>query len=293
MKLIVIVGPTASGKTALAIELAKKFNGEIVSADSRQVYRGMDIGTAKEKDFPQYLIDVINPDEVMSVAGYKEKAIQAIRDIASRGTIPFLVGGTAQYIYTIVDNWQIPNVPPQLKIRKELETKSLEELQAMLKERDPEAFIFVDAKNKRRLIRALEVITATGEPFSAQRKKGTAQFDALLIGIDAPRDELNRRIDRRVDEMMQSGLESEVRRLTDRYGHDAQGMSGIGYRQFRGYIEGKESLEDAVARLKHDTRDVAKRQMAWFRRDKRIRWVSDIQKAQTYIHNFLYGECGW
>ncbi|MEK7623433.1 MAG: tRNA (adenosine(37)-N6)-dimethylallyltransferase MiaA, partial [Patescibacteria group bacterium] len=191
VKLIVLVGPTASGKTAWAIGLVKKFGAEIISADSRQVYRGMDIGTAKDKSYPQHLVDIIDPDETLGVAEYKKLAIQAIGDIASQGKAPFLVGGTAQYIYAVVDNWEIPAVVPQPEIRRELEAKSLEELQALLKEKDPEAFGFVDIKNKRRVVRALEVVMASGELFSKQRRRGESLFDTLFIGIDVPREELN------------------------------------------------------------------------------------------------------
>lgn len=283
IKLVVIAGPTASGKTAWAIECAKQFNGEIVSADSRQIYTEMDIGTAKDRSFPQHLIDIVDPDERISVSEYKTLAIQAIDDIASRGKVPFLVGGTAQYMYALVDNWEIPSVPPQPKIRTALEAKTLGELQVELQEKDPEAVAFVDMKNKRRLVRALEVVIATGKPFSAQRKKGEPLFDALLLGIDVPRDELNRRIDARVDAMMEAGLLEEVKRLAKKYSWDAPGMNGIGYRQFRLYTEGKETLAQAVARLKHDTKDVAKRQMTWFLRDKRIQWFSDIADAEKII----------
>ena len=197
-KIIVLLGPTASGKTAWAEQLAKRFNGEIISADSRQVYRGMDIGTAKDKSVPQHLIDIIDPDETMSVAEYKVMAIRTIRDIAERGKIPFFVGGTAQYIYAVVDNWIIPAAPPNANIRKDLEARSREDLEAMLREKDPNALSFVDVKNKRRLVRALEVVLKTGELFSKQRQKGPSLFDALLLGIEIERTELNHRIDARV-----------------------------------------------------------------------------------------------
>ena len=287
MKLIVIVGPTASGKTAWAVELAKRFDGEIVSADSRQVYRGMDIGTAKEKDIHQHLVDIVNPGEIMNVSQYKALAIEKIRGISSCGKIPFLVGGTAQYIYAVVDNWEIPSVPPQAGLREALEKKTLPELLSLLKGKDPEGYGLVDKKNKRRVIRALEVVITSGEPFSKQRRKGQPLFDVMPIGIEVPREELNRRIDVRVDRMMDQGLIAEVRKLTVEYGWDAPGMNGIGYRQFKAYTEGGERLEDAVLRLKHDTRDVAKRQMTWFRRDKRTQWARRLEEAEKSIQSFL------
>lgn len=289
-KLIVIVGPTASGKTAWAIEIAKKFNGEIISADSRQVYRCMDIGTAKDKGFPHHLTDVINPDEVVSAAVFKGMALCAIGEIVSRGKVPILVGGTAQYIYALVDNWEIPEVPPQPDIREELSAMTLEELIQLLGEKDPEALRIVDTKNKRRVIRALEVVIATNKPFSEQRKKGKPSFDTLLVGIDIPREELNRRIDERTERMMAQGLESEVRRLAVQYSWEAPGMNAIGYREFRAYTEGKETLDQSVFRLKRDTRDVAKRQMTWFRRDRRVHWFQDYQDAEKVVQTFLLSQ---
>jgi tRNA dimethylallyltransferase len=286
-KLVILLGPTASGKTAWGIALAKRFNGEIISADSRQVYRGMDIGTAKDTSFPQHLIDIIDPNTTMSVAEYKALAVQKIHDIASQDKVPFLVGGTAQYLYALVDNWDIPEVPPQKDIRTVLEAKSLAVLQAELQKKDPDALLFLDPKNKRRLVRALEVIAATGQPFSKQRKKSPPLFDMLLLGIDVPREELNRRIDTRVDDMIRQGLVDEVRQLAARYGWDAPGMNGIGYRQFKEYTEGKEILAEAIFRLKHDTRDVAKRQMTWFRKDKNIHWLHTIRDAESFVQSFL------
>ena len=246
---------------------------------------GVWILNGEDKSYPQHLVDIIDPDETLGVAEYKKLAIQAIGDIASQGKAPFLVGGTAQYIYAVVDNWEIPAVVPQPEIRRELEAKSLEELQALLKEKDPEAFGFVDIKNKRRVVRALEVVMASGELFSKQRRRGESLFDTLFIGIDVPREELNKRIDSRVDLMVQGGLmpKSEVWSPS---GWSAPGMNGIGYRQFKSYTEGTETLEDATLRLKHDTRDVAKRQMTWFRRDKRIQWCKEVSEAKSLIKNF-------
>lgn len=287
-KLVVLLGPTASGKTAWAAALAKEFFGEIISADSRQVYRDMDIGTAKDKSVPQHLLDIINPDQGMSVAEYKKLAIEKIRDVAARGRMPFLVGGTAQYIYAVVDNWEIPAVPPQALLREELEEKTITELLLLLREKDPRSHASVDKKNKRRVVRALEVTIASGKPFSEQRQKGEPLFETLQIGIDVPRGELHRRIDDRVDAMLNAGLVAECRALAARYGWDAPGMNGIGYRQFRLYTEGKETLDGAIARLKHDTKDVAKRQMTWFRRDRRIHWVIRVEEAVVLIKDFFH-----
>ncbi|MFA5937248.1 MAG: tRNA (adenosine(37)-N6)-dimethylallyltransferase MiaA [Candidatus Paceibacterota bacterium] len=290
-KVIFVVGPTASGKTDMGIALARTFGGEVISADSRQIYRDMAIGTAKPADvggIPHHLFDIVNPDEVFTLAEFQERALSLVRDIAARGRVPFVVGGTALYVYALVDHWDIPKVPPQAELRNTLDALPLESLQQMLREKDPDAVAFVDQKNKRRLIRALEVTIAGGTPFSAARRAGEPVIDSLLLGMDVPRETLNARIDARVDAMMAAGLEAEVRRLEAAYGWDAPAMNGIGYRQFRRYTEEKETLADAVARLKHDTRDVAKRQMTWFRRDKRIRWIGTAEDAERAIKEFLH-----
>lgn len=299
-KLIVILGPTASGKTEIALKLAKKFSGEIISADSRQIYRGMDIGTAKPrqkrvpKTIPHYLIDVINPSQKFSVARYKNLALKAIKDVLRRGKRPFLVGGTGLYIQSVVDNIYFPKVRPNKKLREKLERKTEENLFEIYKNLDPEGAKFIDKKNKRRLIRAIEVCKATGEPFSKQRKKGEPLFDALQIGISLPPEELKKRIGHRVKAMIKAGLEKEIRNLVKKYGFKNYSLQTIGYEEWLPYIKNKphkplsKDEKSAVKKaIELNTFKFAKRQMTWFKKDKRICWVKDYKEAENLINNFL------
>jgi tRNA dimethylallyltransferase len=294
-RILVIVGPTASGKTALAIALAKKFDGEIVSADSRQIYRGMDIGTAKPtktelREIPHHLIDIANPDEDYTVTDYKRDAIAAINDIAARGRLPILVGGTGLYIKAVVENLDVPEVKadPALRARIEDEIKNegLELVFEKLVVLDPEAAYVVDPKNPRRVVRALEVAIATGEPFTAQRKKSATLFDALALGINPPAEILRERIDRRVDAMMNDGLVEEVATIIKKYGHAAAAFDAIGYREIIAYLNGDWSLAEAVAVMKLNTWRYAKRQMTWFRKDKTIHWITSEQERVDLVERF-------
>lgn len=297
-KIIVIVGPTASGKTALSLALAKKYNGEIVSADSRQVYRGMDIGTAKvPKDnndgeyFVQgvrhHLIDIVNPDEEFALAHYKKLAFEAIDDILSRGKLPIIVGGTGLYVWAIVDNLDIPAVAPNLAWRAEWTKKSLPELVSALKKADPLSAEKIDLKNPRRVLRALEVALSSSEPFIKKQKKFAPKYDALQIGLNVERDELINRINTRVDEQIKDGLVNEVTVLAKKYPGILPAMSGIGYKQIGYYLRGEMSLDEAKEEIKKATRQYAKRQMTWFRRDKRIQWVNTFEEADLSVKNFL------
>ncbi len=301
--LIVILGPTASGKTVLSISLAKKFNGEIVSADSRQVYRGMDIGTAKARveqqmeiggtmqniiqGIPHYLIDIVNPDEEFMLQSYKQTAIGIINDIQSHGKLPFLVGGTGLYISAVVDNLEIPKVSPNQTLRQKLEMKSNEELFQDLKRVDHLIAETIDRNNKRRLVRALEVCIVTGRSFSSQRNKGKPLFDVLQIGIMLSKDELYRRIEERTEEQIGMGLEDEVRELKNRYGCDISPMQGFVYREMCEYLEEKISLGEAVKKIKSQNKKYAKRQMTWFKRDTRIHWITKTKEAEKLIKQFL------
>ncbi|OGL79815.1 tRNA (adenosine(37)-N6)-dimethylallyltransferase MiaA [Candidatus Uhrbacteria bacterium RIFCSPHIGHO2_12_FULL_57_11] len=297
-KLIVVIGPTASGKTALGIRLAKKYGGEVVSADSRQVYRGMDIGTAKPvcgvqrgrcsvEGVRHHLIDVVDPDEQFSVADWKQMALEATRGIIRRGHLPIVVGGTGLYIQSVVDNIEPPRIAANPTLRATLESKSLPELQRMLKRYDPDAAKRIDIKNPRRIIRALEVAIMTGQPFLSQRKKGKPLFDVLEIGINVSRSGLYRRIDERVDEQIRAGLVEEVRGLVARYGPDLSALTAIGYRQIILHLNEKMTLDRAVERIKFDTHAYARRQMTWFRRDKRIRWIHNSEEAEPLAVEFL------
>lgn len=302
-KLIVLLGPTASGKTSWSLQIAKDIDAEIVSADSRQIYKKMDIGTAKAggdwrwrnfkktyvvDDVSHYLMDFLNPGKTFNVAEFRDQAVKHIKQIHKQGKVPMLVGGTGLYISSIIDNYEIPRVPPNKKLRSSLEEKTNDELVHLLKNLDPVSAKKLDVRNKRRLIRALEVTIFTGKPFSEQQVKRDPLFDTLILGIDVPRPILYDRIDHRVDEMMQEGLEKEVRALVrQKYSWELPSMQGIGYRQFRPYLEGKASLDEVVDLLKRDSRRFARRQMTWFRRNKNIVWVKTLKDAQKHITSFL------
>lgn len=295
-KLIVVVGPTASGKSALAIQLAKKLNGEIISADSRQIYRGMDIGTAKPTQekmtiVPHHLIDIKNPDQNYTVAEYKRDALKTIKKIITKGRLPVLVGGTGLYVKTIIDNLEIPRVKPDLKLRQNLELRiknyGLKSVYDELINLDPEAAYIVDPNNPRRVIRALEIVLKTKKPFLDQRKAGKPLFDFLEIGISIPRKKLNNLINKRVDLMIKNGLIEEVKNLVKKYGAEFQSFDAIGYREIIDYFDKKISLQEAIELMKRNTRNYAKRQMTWFRKDKRIHWIKNQKEVERLIKKFL------
>jgi len=295
-KIIAIVGPTASGKTSLSITLAKELGGEIVSADSRQIYRGMNIGTAKpSRDelalVPHHMIDVKNPSEEYSVADYKRDALAAINDIITRGKLPIIAGGTGLYIKAVIENLDIPAIKadPALrtKLEQEIKEKGLDALFKRLVALDPEAAYIVDPKNPRRVVRALEVAITTGKPFTAQRITGEPPFNSLTIGLDIAPEILRERIDRRIDEMMSDGLEEEVRELIKKYGANETAFDAIGYREIIGYLKSASSLPDAITAMKMNTWHYAKRQMTWFKKDKTIRWIKNPEEAITIAKDFL------
>jgi tRNA dimethylallyltransferase len=274
--LLVIVGPTAVGKTALAVALARALGGEIVSADSRQVYRGMDIGTAKPSAAERaaaahHLIDVVDPHEAFSLALYQDLATAAITAIAARGRLPLLVGGTGQYLAALLEGWQIPRVAPQPGLRAALEHEAAQQGATALHTRlaliDPAAAAGILPTNVRRVIRALEVHALTGRPISAQQQKQPPPYRTKTLWLTRPPTELYDRIDARVDAMLANGLPAEVRGLLERgYGWELPAMSGLGYREFQPYFAGQATLDDAITRLKFDTHAFARRQPGWFRR---------------------------
>ncbi|OGH88338.1 MAG: tRNA (adenosine(37)-N6)-dimethylallyltransferase MiaA [Candidatus Magasanikbacteria bacterium RIFOXYC2_FULL_42_28] len=324
-KIIAILGPTASGKTDVGIFLAKKFNGEVVSFDSRQIYKNMDIGTAKPPGSPgngvyivegisHHLINTVDPDQDYSLADFKADAINAIDDILARGKLPILVGGTGLYFWAVIDNLDIPKVVPDKTLRKELEKLSLTEMVKMLRTKDPDSAEVIDLKNPRRVLRAVEVALA-GESFVKQQKKGKQLYDCLQIGLNWPREELYERINARVDEQIKDGLVGEteglVREILKHDSHAAShgvqddserlprfarndiwalpSMSGIGYRQMGYYLRGEMTLDEVIEILKRDTRRYAKRQLTWFKRDQRINWVerNDNRMAGDLVGVFL------
>ena len=289
-KLIVVLGPTASGKTALGLQLARAFKGEIISADSRQVYRGMDIGTAKERDtgaVRQHLVDILDPDEPFSVAEWKRLALRAAEDIIARGHLPIVVGGTGLYIQSLVDNLDIPSITANQTLRASLAEKSDAELLGLLRRLDPSMLRTIDARNRRRVIRALEVMILTGETWTGKRAHGKPFFDVLQIGIDLPRRELYARIDERVRRQIDSGLVDEVRHLLKKYPSMLPSLSAIGYREIVCSLSGEITLPEAIARIQFATHAYVRRQLTWFRKDKRIKWVKTPEEAENLILTFF------
>jgi tRNA dimethylallyltransferase len=282
--LIVIVGPTGIGKSALALELSGQFVCEVVSADSRQIYRGMDIGTAKVTpaelaQTPHHLIDIVDPDEDFSLAEYQERAYAAIAEITRRGRWPVLVGGTGQYVRAVIEGWRIPRVPPDPALRQSLfeeaEREGAPALYARLIALDPAVGEYVDARNVRRVVRALEVCLKSGRPFSDQRGRDAPPYEILQVGLTMERAALYARIDARIELMIERGLADEVRSLVEAgYDWSLPAMSSLGYIQLRGYIEGRASLDECVALIKKATRRFIRQQYNWFRlSNPKIHWI--------------------
>jgi tRNA dimethylallyltransferase len=281
--LLVILGPTAVGKTGLAIELAQALDGEIISADSRQIYRYMDIGTAKpspaqRQAVPHHLLDVVNPDENLALAHYQKMAYEAIGAVHQRGRLPLLVGGTGQYITAVVEGWTIPEVPPNDTLRAELEAFAAEHGSQTLHDRlaalDGTAAASIDHRNVRRVVRALEVCLETGQPISELQRKQPPPYRIRTVGLTLERETLYRIADLRVDQMMADGFLDEVQRLLQMgYSPKLPSMSGLGYAQLSGHLDGTISLEQAVEDTKHATHDFIRRQYTWFRgHDNSILW---------------------
>ena len=288
--LVVLLGPTASGKTEWALQLAESFGGEIIGADSRQVYRGLDIGSAKptptqQARAPHHLIDVAAPDESFSLSDFLRLARVAVEDVMSRGRLPLLVGGTGQYITALTEGWDAPAVPPNPALRAELESvvaeHGVDALYARLIAADPEAAAFVDPRNPRRIIRALEVMDTTGEPFSAQRRKSPPPWRIITFGLTVERDVLYQRADRRLDAMMDAGFLDEVRGLlAGGYGRALPSMSALGYSQLCAHLLDGVPLSDALEQTRFATHDFIRRQYTWFRgHDRGIRWLNTDEAA--------------
>ena len=277
--LVVVAGPTAVGKTALGVELALHFNGEVVSADSRYLYRGLDVGVAKpsvgeRRGVPHHLIDVVPPDGVMSLATFQDLATAAIADIHQRGRLPLLVGGTPLYLNAVVEGWRIPRVPPNRALREALEAEAAAHGLALLVDRlrtvDP---IAADrsGRNLRRVVRALEVHAATGVPMTELEGHGPRPFRTLELGLAMPRDAIYRAVDRRVDDQIARGLVDEVRGLlATGLPSDAPSMSSLGYRQLLPFLRGESPLAKAVAQIKIDTHRYVRHQQTWLRRNPRL-----------------------
>jgi tRNA dimethylallyltransferase len=302
--LIIIVGPTAVGKTEISIQLAERLNGEIVSADSRLFYRGMDIGTAKpsreeQARVPHHLIDIANPDEILSLAVFQQKAHEIIEDIHTRSKLPFLVGGTGQYVRAVTEGWTPPEVVPNESLRSELERMKEERginwLHDKLRDLDPVAAEKIDARNFRRTIRALEVIMTTGKKFSEQRGQSDSPYHLVTIGLTRPREELYQRVDQRIEAMFENGFLDEVKGLLAKgYSPTLPTMSAIGYRECVEVVQGKIKLEEAKQAIRRATRVFVRRQANWFKEsDPNIHWfkvedgiIDNIEKIIRQLVDF-------
>ena len=312
LHLILIVGPTAVGKTDLAIQLAEKLNGEIISADSRLFYRGMDIGTAKPSleeraRVYHYLIDIVNPDETLSLAVFQQKAKEIISDIHARGKLPFLVGGTGQYVRAVTQGWTPPEVTADERLRGELEKLALSKAEGSKDEKganwlhdrlaqvDPESAQKIDARNVRRTIRALEVILTTGRKFSEQRRQSDSPYHLITVGLTRPRPELYERVDQRIDAMFANGFVDEVKGLLEKgYTPALPSMSAIGYRECIRVVKGELTIEQAKVEMRRVTRIFVRRQANWFKEaDPNIMWfkiedgvVDEIEKNIRQLVDF-------
>ena len=285
-KIIVILGPTASGKTDLSIKLAKKYNGEVISADSRQVYKGLDIGSGKitkkeMQGIPHYLLDVANPKRKFTVAQYQKLAIKAIKNIQKKNKLPILVGGTGFYIQSIIDGIVIPEVKPNWELRKELEKKSNEELYKMLLEKDPERAKTIDKQNPRRLIRALEIILVTKKPIPFLKSKNN--FEVLQIGIKKTPEELKKPIKKR---LKNNAIINEVKKLHKILSWKRLEEFGLEYRFVAQYLQNKISYQEMIDKIQIESEHYAKRQMTWFKRDKKINWTENSKDAIRMVDSF-------
>jgi tRNA dimethylallyltransferase len=287
---IAIVGPTAVGKSKLALQLAQHFSLEIISADSRQVYRYMDIGTNKPSlaemaSVPHHVIDVVDPDEDFGLATYHQLAFEALKAIQQKGKLPLLVGGSGLYVWSLIERWRIPEVPPDLEMRRRLESRAEQEdgqsLYRDLQNIDPAAAAKIDPRNTRRVVRALEIYYATGQPPSQLQRKEKPGLPVMVVGLTQERSQLYRRIDERVDRMIRRGLVEEVGQLFQKgYNPSLPSMSGIGYRQISQFVRGEMTLPEAIDKIKHETHRLARHQYAWFRlSDSRIHWF-DVSETK-------------
>lgn len=296
-KLLVILGPTASGKSDLAIEMAKKFNGEIISADSRQVYKGMDLGTGKverDKNFKEfysegvrhYLLDIVEPQQYFSVYQYQKLALKAINEILKKKKLPILCGGTGLYISAVIENWKFLKIKPNFELRKKLEKLSLEELFEKLKKIDPQRATTIDPKNKRRIIRALEIALTKGKVPPLEKKP--LKIDILILGIQKEKEELKKLIKTRLEKRINLGMIEEVKNLKEK-GVSSQRLEefGLEYRWVNRYLEGKITLEEMKKRLYNEIVKYAKRQMTWFKKMKNIYWIKTKEEAFSLVENWL------
>ena len=297
-RLVAVVGPTAAGKSALALALARQFGGEVVNADSRQVYRGMDIGTAKPSPetrslLPHHLYDIADPADAYSLALYRRDALATLDDIWARGELAWLVGGTGQYVWALLEAWQVPDVAPRPDLRAELgaiaDRDGPETLHARLRAVDPEAADRIDARNIRRVIRAIEVHEVTGKPITGWQTRGVPDFDFRVLGVQCDEKELIWRINRRTEAMFASGLAEETQALLDAgVPADASALSSIGYAEALRELRAEITREKAIELTKRSTKRLARRQRQWFRpQDPRISWASEADGASEALAPFV------
>ena len=287
-KVIVICGPTASGKTGLSIELAKKINGEIISCDSMQIYKEMTIGTAKPtpeemQGIKHYLIDFVSPDARYSVADFKKDAENAIKEVLKKGKVPIVVGGTGLYVDALIYNIQYPEIEIELEYRKKLEERAekegLEKLYLEAQKIDKEAMEKISINDQKRIMRVLEIYHQTGKTktqLEAESRSVAPPYEYLIYGIDMDREKLYERINMRVDIMLEQGLINEVKLLLEKYKHFPTAMQGLGYKEVACYLKGLLTKEEMIEILKRETRRYAKRQLTWFRKNKKIIWIDGL-----------------
>ncbi|MEJ0021938.1 MAG: tRNA (adenosine(37)-N6)-dimethylallyltransferase MiaA [Candidatus Doudnabacteria bacterium] len=290
--LVVILGPTSSGKSSLAIKLAQKFQGEIISADSRQVYKGMDIGTGKvtkkeQKQVRHHLLDVASPKTQFTVADFKPKALKAIKQIREKNKLPFLVGGTPFYIYATIDDLQIPGVKPNFKLRNRLNKKTPAELFKILKKLDPRRAMNIDRQNPRRLIRAIEIIKSTGKPVPPLRHPELGS-GSLLLGLKKDLPKLYKLIDERLENRFKQGLVFEVKKLLkQKVAHKRLQEMGLEYRFVSLYLQGYLTYGQMIEQLKSAIHKFARRQTTWFKTDSRIHWIKNQKQAERLVRKYL------
>ena len=294
-KVIVIGGPTASGKTGLSIELAKKINGEIVSCDSMQIYKDMSIGTAKPTEeemqgIKHYLVDCVSPDVRYSVADYKKDAIKAIKEIISKGKVPIVVGGTGLYVESLIYGIEYKEIEVDLEYRNELEKQEkesgLEKLYEMAKQIDNKAMEKISCNDKKRIYRILEIYHSTGKTkteLEIESRKNGPEFEYILFGITMDREKLYDRINRRVDIMIENGLIDEVKNLVKKYDSFPTAMQGLGYKEVVEYLDGNISKEEMIEKIKMETRRYAKRQLTWFRKYKNLVWIDGLDDIDKNV----------